>query len=112
MSSKEEESKMADPEVEDPGAKLEEEVELVSVVAQVSDDTIQWEVKLQALEQLEAIAPQYEKWAIKLFWEFLNDVGDDPEQRDVKKLRTKADPDHTKRTHCGAKLRFGPFYTI
>ena len=55
MSSKEEKSKKADPELEDPGAKLERDGELVGVVAQVSDDTIQWEVKLQALEQLEAM---------------------------------------------------------
>ena len=90
MSSKEEESKKADPELVDPGAEVEEEVELGSVVAQVSDDKIQWDVKLQALAQLGAMGPQYEKWAIKLFWEFLDDVGDDPEQMDIKKLRTKA----------------------
>ena len=90
MSSKEEESKKADPELVDPGAEVEEEVELGSVVAQVSDDKIQWDIKLQALEQLGAMGPQYEKWAIKLFWEFLDDVGDDPEQMDIKKLRTKA----------------------
>jgi hypothetical protein len=25
------------------------------------------------------------------------------------KKEAAGDPDHTKRTHCGAKLRFGPF---
>ena len=90
MSSKEEEFKKADPELVDPSAELEEEVELESVIAQVSDDKIQWDNKPQALEQLGAMGAKYEKWAIKLFWEFLDDAGDEPEQMDIKRLRTKA----------------------
>ena len=90
MSTKEEEFKKADPELVDPSAELKEEVELESVVAQVSDDKIQWNNKPQALEQLGAMGAKYEKWVIKLFWEILDDAGDDLEQMDIKRLRTKA----------------------
>ena len=90
MSTKKEEFKKADPELVDPSAELKEEVELESVVAQVSDDKIQWNNKPQALEQLGAMGAKYEKWVIKLFWEILDDAGDDLEQMDIKRLRTKA----------------------
>jgi hypothetical protein len=69
---------------------VEEEEKMGGVVAQGMDDAIQWEDKQKAMEQLKVLAPQYEKRAIKFFWELMDDVGVDPEEMDVKKLQTKA----------------------
>ena len=91
MDNKEEMKKREDPgmNVEDSGAKLEEEGDMVDAKT-VTMDELEGADKRIGRAMLAKVMPKLEKWEIGLLWQVLEDAKDDPEGMDITKLYESA----------------------
>ena len=91
MDNKEEMEKWVSPgmNLEDLGAKLEEDGEMVDAKA-VTMDELEGADKRIGRAMLAKIMPKLEKWEIGLLWQVLEDAKDDPEGMDITKLYESA----------------------